>query len=55
MKPYSAPTDKGRTVAEGDVHHRTADQPRPHAKAAAKSLRKGARQHGRRLVREVIE
>jgi hypothetical protein len=51
MKPYSAPTDKGRTVAGHDVNHRTADQPRKGARAAAKAQRKAARQHGAKQIR----
>lgn len=51
MKPYSAPTDKGRTVAGEDMHHRTADQPRKAARASAKAQRKAARQHGAKQIR----
>lgn len=51
MKPYSPATNKGRTVAGDDVHHKTADQSRTAANAAAKSLRKAARQDGKEQSR----
>ncbi len=44
MKAYSPNTHKGRTVGGDDVHHRTADQPKRAANAAAKALRHAARQ-----------
>ncbi|MBK3779874.1 hypothetical protein G3A43_06375 [Paraburkholderia aspalathi] len=50
MKPYAPGTSKGRTVAVEDVHHRTADQPREAANAAAKALRHSARQDGQKQV-----
>lgn len=49
MKPYTPETNKGRIVA-GDIHHRTADQPRKDAKIAAKAMRHAARQDGRRAA-----
>lgn len=54
MKPYSPPTDKGRTVAVDDVYHKTADQPRREAKASAKALRKQARQHIKLYIEEEL-
>jgi len=48
MKAYAPSTSKGRTVGGHDIHHKTADQPKPAAKAAAKAMRHAARQHGRR-------
>ena len=47
MKPYSPTTDKSRTVAVDDVHHRSAHQPCEQAKAAAKALKHSARRQGR--------
>jgi hypothetical protein len=44
MRPYSPDTDKGRTRAGDDIHHRTADLPRASAKTVAKAARHGARQ-----------
>lgn len=52
MKPYSPNNHKGRVVAEHDVHHKTADQSRNAANAAAKALRHAARQAGRRQASE---
>ena len=43
MKPYAPSTNKGRTVAADDIHHRTADLPSKARKAAAKAQRKSAR------------
>ncbi len=51
MKPYSPQSNKGRTVSVDDVHHKTADQSKQAANAAAKSLRKAARQEGARQAR----
>ena len=51
MKPYSPQSNKGRTVSGDDVHHKTADQSKQAANAAAKSLRKAARQEGARQAR----
>lgn len=48
MTPYTPANNKGRTVAMDDIHHRTADQGRASAKAAAKAMRHAARQDGRR-------
>lgn len=44
MKAYSPATNRGRTVGGDDVHHKTADQPKRAANAAAKALRHAARQ-----------
>lgn len=52
MRPLTPTTKKGRTQARDDIHHRTADQGRPSAIAAAKRGRHGARQEGRKLARE---
>jgi hypothetical protein len=52
MKAYSPKTNKGRTVAGDDVHHKSADQPKPAANAAAKALKKAARQEGQRQAKE---
>ena len=48
MKPYSPASSKGRTVGGDDVHHKTADQPKRAANAAAKALRHAARQDAKR-------
>lgn len=48
MKPYTPATSKGRTVGGDDLHHKTADQPKRAANAAAKSMRHAARQDGKR-------
>lgn len=48
MKAYSPNTNKGRTVGVDDVHHKTADQPRRAANAAAKALRHAARQDAKK-------
>lgn len=50
MHPYSPHTNKGRTRAGDDIHHRTADLPRAGAKAAAKAARHAARQDAHRVV-----
>lgn len=50
MKPYAPRNNKGRTVAVDDIHHRTADQPKAGAVAAAKAMRHAARQHGGKEV-----
>lgn len=47
MRLYSPNTNKGRTVGCDDVHHKTADQPKRAAQAAAKALRHAARQEGK--------
>lgn len=47
MRPYSPPSNRGRTRAGDDIHHRTADQPRTAARHAAKAARHGARQAAR--------
>lgn len=48
MKAYTPATSKGRAVGGHDIHHKTADQPKPAAKAAAKAMRHAARQYGKR-------
>jgi len=48
MKPYAPATNRGRTVAVDDIHHRTADQPRKAAARKAKAARHAARQQGKR-------
>jgi hypothetical protein len=48
MKPYTANTSKGRTVGGDDIHHKTADQSKRAAQAAAKAQRHAARQDGKR-------
>lgn len=48
MKPYTRPTNAGRTVGMDDIHHKTADQPRSAARRAAKAARHGDRQAQRR-------
>lgn len=53
MKPYSPATAKGRTVGGDDVHHKTADQPKSAANAAAKALRHAARQDAKKQSRVV--
>lgn len=51
MKPYTPPTDRGRTKAVDDIHHRTADSGRNRA-PAAKAQRHAARQHGKAQTQE---
>ena len=51
MKAYSPQTSKGRTVAGDDVHHKSADQPKPAANATAKALKKAARQEGQQQAK----
>jgi len=53
MKAYSPATSKGRVVAGHDVHHKTADQTKPAANAAAKALRHAARQYGKRQASDL--
>lgn len=48
MKAYSPQSNKGRTVAGDDVHHKTADQTKQAANTAAKALRHAARQDGKK-------
>jgi len=56
MKPYAPATNLGRTRAQDDIHHRTADQPREAAVAAAKAARHGARQDGKaQVARSLVE
>lgn len=55
MKPYTSQNNKGRTVGGHDIHHRTADQPREAAKAAAKPARHAARQEGRRHAASMVD
>ncbi|TAL65854.1 MAG: hypothetical protein EPN79_11945 [Burkholderiaceae bacterium] len=43
MRPYAPSTNKDRTVAGDDIHHRTADQPSKARKASAKAQRHAAR------------
>lgn len=50
MKPYAPRNNKGRTVGVDDIHHKTADQPKAGAVAAAKAMRHAARQHGGKEV-----
>lgn len=50
MRPYTPDTDKGRTRAGDDIHHRTADQPRAAAEPVAKASRHAARQDGKGAV-----
>lgn len=47
MKVYSPATNKGRHLAGHDVHHKTADMPKPGADMQAKRLKKAARREGR--------
>lgn len=47
MKPYTAMSNKARTMARDDIHHRTADCPRSVARAKAKAARKAARREAR--------
>lgn len=51
MKAYSPSTNKGRAVGVDDVHHKTADQPKRGANAAAKALRHAARQEAKKQAR----
>lgn len=51
MKPYSPQTNAGRTRAQDDIHHRTADQSKKDANASAKVARHAARQEGRQQER----
>lgn len=50
MRPYTPDTDKGRTRAGDDIHHRTADLPRGGAVSVAKAARHGARQDGKGVI-----
>jgi hypothetical protein len=43
MRPYAPSTNRGRTIAGDDIHHRTADQPPKARKASAKAQRHAAR------------
>ena len=47
MKVYAPATNKGRHLAGHDVHHKTADMPKPGANMQAKRLKKAARREGR--------
>ena len=49
MRAYAPATNKGRTVSGNDIHHKTADQPKTAAKAAAKAMRHAARQQGKQF------
>lgn len=51
MKPYSPPTNKGRTRSIDDVHHKTADQPRAAASKTAKALKHSARHQSTKALR----
>lgn len=51
MRPLAPATDKGRTVAGDDVHHKSRDTTPGYADAKAKSMRHAARQEGRRAAR----
>lgn len=55
MKAYTAPTNIGRTRGGDDIHHKTADQPRPAAAKSAKAARHGARQAGKRESLEAVD
>ena len=55
MHPYSPDTDKGRTRAGDDIHHRTADLPRAGAKVVAKAARHGARQDAQGLIVQALD
>lgn len=46
MKPYSPRTNKGRSVAIDDIHHKTSVY-RDRATASAKAMRHAARREGR--------
>lgn len=50
MRAYTPNTSKGRHLSGHDIHHKTSDQPKPAAKATAKSMRHAARQEGRKQV-----
>ena len=50
MRPYSPDTDKGRTRAGDDIHHRTADMQRAGSKTVAKATRHAARQDARGVI-----
>lgn len=50
MRPYTPNTNKGRTVGCDDIHHKTADQPKQDANAAASTMRSAARQDGQRII-----
>jgi hypothetical protein len=53
MKAYTADSNKGRTVGGDDIHHKTADQPKRSANAAAKAQRHAARQEGKRQAHRI--
>lgn len=48
MKPYTPFTNKGRSVALGDIHHRNSCS-RSFSRSKAKSMRHAARQEGRAM------
>jgi hypothetical protein len=50
MRPYTPNTKKGRTVGCDDIHHKTADQPKRGANAAANTMRSATRQDGQRII-----
>lgn len=54
MHPYAPQTNKGRTVAGDDIHHRTADQPRAAAKPSAKAARHAARAEAAQMIARSI-
>jgi hypothetical protein len=49
MHPYVPPTNIGRSKAEHDIHHKTADGGA--RKKVAKSQRKAARQHSKKVIK----
>lgn len=57
MKPYTPISNRGRTAGGADIHHRTADQPKRAANAAAKprSMQLGSRRASRRPRSEYRE
>lgn len=54
MKPYTPNTNKGRTMARDDVHHKTRDCPKSEADCRAKSMRKAARREGKLEAKEEL-
>lgn len=50
MRPFTPNTNKGRTWAGDDIHHKTADQPARDRGARAKSAKHAARQDGQRQI-----
>jgi hypothetical protein len=54
MKAYSPSTNKGRTVAIDDVHHKTADQSKKESLAASKSLKHSVRQWANKEIKKEL-